>query len=350
MKKALYILTILLLLPACGTKQQDAQKAKERQAAAADAEQSSGDSQSAPKESSYKQALFLRAVNNEDIEAVRQFLADGVDVNDPMEDGSTAIRMAIWQNNPELVELLIAGGANLETRDSWGNTPLHEACTGCLEIVRLLVAERVDLNAKNEEGETPLHIAAQAEEAYGYQIAKILIENGADVNAKDKEGSTPLDKALEGNPHTANLLVRHGGTTTKTIESIPVAAILGDIAKVRSLIAAGKDIEEREWGRTALHYAAEMKYREIVRILIAHGAEVNAKTRDFVLTPLHLAAMTGRTDIAELLIAGGADVNAMGGSFSMDTPLDEARSEDMKKLLRRHGALTSEEVKKREEE
>ena len=121
------------------------------------------------------------------IEAVKQHLAAGTDVN-------------------------AVGGLRK-------GTPLHSAAgegygEGHKEIVQLLIANGADVNAKADDGCTPLHDAAWS----GYkEIVELLITAGADVNAGDKNGATPLDLAAIGNQvkntETADLLRKHGGKT-----------------------------------------------------------------------------------------------------------------------------------------
>ena len=66
--------------------------------------------------------------------------------------------------------------------------------------------------------------------------------------------------------------------------------------------------------RLLLQEVAEMGYKEIAELLIANGADVNAKDSNEAWTPLHNAAIGGHKEIAELLIAEGADVNGKMGS------------------------------------
>ena len=93
--------------------------------------------------------------------------------------------------------------------------------------------------------------------------------------------------------------------------------------------------EAAGWGR-----------KDIVELLIAKGADVNAKFEDDGSTPLHLAAWKGHFETAELLIAKGADVNAKIEDGR--TPLDRAEETNNKEitdLLRKHGGKTGEELK-----
>ena len=65
------------------------------------------------------------------------------------------------------------------------------------------------------------------------------------------------------------------------------------------------------WTGTPLHYAASMGRKEVAEVLLAHGADVNARD-DREQTPLHSAAYYKKLAVAEVLIAHKADVNALG--------------------------------------
>ena len=116
--------------------------------------------------------------------------------------------------------------------------------------------------------------------------------------------------------------------------NIHEAVEAGNIEAVKQAIAAGKDVnsEDECCGVTPLHYATRWGRKEIAELLIAKGADVNAKAK-YGDTPLHGAIYangtyleeTGRKEMIELLIAKGADVNNdKGPSFKGETPLHAA--------------------------
>ena len=97
------------------------------------------------------------AANKGNIEAVKQHLAAGVDVNAKDKYGLTPLHHAAWQGRNEIVELLIANGADVNAKDVDGGTPLHEAASdGRKEVVELLIDNGADVNVKDDRGMTPL--------------------------------------------------------------------------------------------------------------------------------------------------------------------------------------------------
>ena len=107
--------------------------------------------------------------------------------------------------------------------------------------------------------------------------------------------------------------------------------------------------DEDSW--TPLHSAVAGGHKDVVELLIAKGADVNAKNDKYGGTPLLHAAGEGHKEIVELLIAAGADVNAKlvgGGPHKGKTPLDAANETNHPRitdLLRKHGGKTGEELK-----
>jgi len=343
-----------------------------------------------------------------DIEKLKKSLQEGININSQADDGGTALHAAADSGKKDIVEFLIGKGANVDPKDTSAKTPLYYAAThNCEEIMDLLLAKGADVNAKDESGFTLLYYAIWNESkdavkllmgkganvnardnAYGHtpldfaiwqhdkDIVELIIAGGADVNAEDKQGNTPLYlAAMEGRQDLVELLTAKGAAP---ISAIHLAARVGDLAKVRSLIEAGANVDVRDkggqtplfpavltdnidvaqfmiakgadvnatdkTGQTALHGAAISGCKDAVELLLAKGANVNAADRDGK-TPLHLVFHSRRMDLVELLIAKGADVNARitGGPFPKSigvTPLHRAagRDAELVRLLLAKGA------------
>jgi ankyrin repeat protein len=155
------------------------------------------------------------AATDGNIEAVKQHLAAGADVNAKSVFGLTPLHRAASRGHKEIAELLIANGADVNAKDVNGGTPLHYAASeGQNEIAELLIAEDADVNAKDKApGGTPLHNAA--DEGHK-EVIELLIAKGADVNAQGVDGETPLDWA---DGETADLLRKHGGKTGEELKA-----------------------------------------------------------------------------------------------------------------------------------
>ena len=133
------------------------------------------------------------------------------------ESPNELLHQAVIDGNIEAVKQHIAAGADVNAKDENGVTPLH--WTETEEIAELLIAKGADVNAKDDwSGSTPLHRAA----TFGYkEIAELLIAKGADVNARTGSGETPLDLAIKykNTGYVADLLRKHGGKTAKELKA-----------------------------------------------------------------------------------------------------------------------------------
>jgi ankyrin repeat protein len=101
---------------------------------------------------------------------------------------------------PDIVELLLAHGADVNARGGNGVTSLLAVTASgwyrgmAVQLAELFVTQGADVMARNKEGMTPLHGAALCRD---FEMVKLLIEAGADVNAKDSKGRTPLSLVQE---------------------------------------------------------------------------------------------------------------------------------------------------------
>jgi len=280
------------------------------------------------------------------IEAVKQHLADGVDVNSKSDIGRTPLDVAIAFKQPLITDLLRKHGG--KTRDELKAAESIEAAAelGNIEAVKQHLDDGTEVNARTEDGWTALHFAAQNSRR---EIAELLIANGADVNAVAMDdvfsGQTPLDAANKYNQGAVAVLLRkYGGKTCVELEALIDAAKKGNIEDIKQHLAAGGDVNSRNKnGDTLLNYAAYLGHKEIVELLVENGAEVNSKgLADW--TPLHLAARNNKKQIVQLLIAKGAEMNPYTTSGFGGTPLDVADGK-IADILRKHGGKTGEELK-----
>ena len=151
------------------------------------------------------------------IEAVKQHLADGVDVNSKSDIGRTPLDVATAFKQRLITDLLRKHGG--KTRDELKAAESIEVAVelGDIEAVKQHLSEGTEVNAKGETGRTPLHWAA----IEGYkEIAELLIAEGADVNTKTNDGKTPLDWAVgRGYVKIADLLRKHGGKTGEELKA-----------------------------------------------------------------------------------------------------------------------------------
>ncbi len=133
-------------------------------------------------------------------------------INSFSADGFTALGLASFFGNTNIVHFLLANGANpdLASKNDFHVSPIHSACAiSNYDIVEILIKSGANVNARQMQGVTPLHSAAHNGQT---KIAKLLIESGADINAKTDKGQTPLSMALEKDfKETADLLKDSGG-------------------------------------------------------------------------------------------------------------------------------------------
>jgi len=122
--------------------------------------------------------------------------------------GRSVLHKAVKQNNQEMVEYLLAQGADIDLGDRSKNTALHIAAWyGDATLIEYLISQKASIQP-NRKALTPLHIAAVRG---NIEAAKILIKAGADVNAKTLGHRRPLTVALkEGHAELAELLTQHG--------------------------------------------------------------------------------------------------------------------------------------------
>jgi len=224
---------------------------------------------------------LIDAVKKGDARTVRSLIAQHLDVNTAEVDGSTPLHWAAQRDNREIVDLLLAAGANAKAATRYNVTPLAlAAMNGNAAIIERLLKAGVDANSTSEEGQTALMSASLNGKADG---VKVLLSHGADANAKEPvRGQTALMwAASEGNTTAVDLLVKSG-------------------ADVKAKSKAGM---------TPLLFAVRNGHMEAVKVLLNHEANVNDVAPDGA-SALNMAVVNAYFELAAVLLDHGADPNA----------------------------------------
>ncbi|KMQ96512.1 brca1-associated ring domain protein 1-like protein [Lasius niger] len=112
-------------------------------------------------------------------------------INKPNAKGETQLHTMCLKKNAEQVKQLLIAGANPNTKDNAGWTPLQEMVSyGCIEICKLLLSCGALPNISGYEKKTPLHDAAESDRI---EEAKLLLDYHADKNLYDQYGKKPID-------------------------------------------------------------------------------------------------------------------------------------------------------------
>ena len=123
-------------------------------------------------------------------------------------------------------------------------------------------------------------------------------------------------------------------------DSIHDAAREGNLQEVQRLINEGVDVNSKaEDNQTPLHYASWHGHFEVAKLLLANGANINARTKLWNWAPLHYASDKGHLEMVKFFLENGANPNA--SSYGADTSLHLASLEghfEIAKLLVKYGA------------
>ena len=270
--------------------------------------------------------------------AMVQLLLDkGARINQPG-SSQTALMRAASEGYEQIVKLLLARGADVSAQTDEGTALMMAVRGGHTNVVKLLLDARAEVNAKHRLGDSPLIMSAgpsipemnpkpgQPPPAPASEIMSLLLARGADTNFAGQWAKTALMQA--NSPAKIKLLVAHGAQVNARDEKGETALMhavdRGDVEVVEALLQAGADASVRDAiGATALMHALsdEETYRaaepekltkrrlEAARLLSrAKLGNVNAQNGNGE-TLLMRAASFGETEMVKNLIARGADVN-----------------------------------------
>ncbi|XP_041757464.2 caskin-2 isoform X4 [Coregonus clupeaformis] len=276
-----------------------------------------------------KEQDLLQAVKNGDLPSTQKLLAKlkasrnkllgstkRLNVNYQDGDGFSALHHAALTGTTDLLSVLLEAQATVDIKDRNGMRPLHYAAwQGKADSVLTLLRAGAGVNGVSQDGHIPLHLAAQ----YGhYDVSEMLMQHQSNPCLINKTKKTPLDLACEfGRVKVAQLLLS---------SNMVVALLEGDRK------------EPTDSGfNTPLHLAARNGHKDIIRLLLKAGIDINRATKAG--TALHEAALYGKTEVVRQLLEAGIDVN-IRNTYNQ-TALDIVNqfttshaSKDIKQLLR----------------
>nr|XP_018914803.1 PREDICTED: ankyrin repeat domain-containing protein 50 isoform X1 [Bemisia tabaci] len=242
-------------------------------------------------------------------------LEKGAEVDHEDKDGMTPLLVAAFEGHKDVCELLLEAEADVDHCDKAGRTPLWAAASmGHAECVALLLFWGCCIDSIDSEGRTVLSVAA-AQGNVG--VVSQLVDRGLDEQHRDNSGWTPLHyAAFEGHTEVCRVLLEAGAKVDQTDNDgkapLMLAAQEGHVSLVKELLTdhgAPPDQKALD-GRSALRLAALEDHIDVVRILLAEGADINAKDADSRST-LYILALENRLPVARFFIdPGGADVES----------------------------------------
>lgn len=248
--------------------------------------------------------------------AVKLLLDHGASIDRVMGSfGETACHVAVRLRRDDVVDVLIASGANLAVKNEEGLTalciasycydersaialisagapldcpaPLCHAATISTRVITLLLERGVKVGAlRDNNGESPCHVAVHRRETDTLVIDMLLNVAGVDVNA----------------------------TNNNQVSCLLLAAALGKPTALRAFIAHGASldqVDQRGW--SPLYASVNAWDGACVRLLLAAGADVHVQTNDGE-TACHKAASTGMWMSMHNLLAAGADFDALNNT------------------------------------
>lgn len=239
-----------------------------------------------------------------DTEATNFLIDCGADVNAQNDWGDTPLHMAIERRNIVKVRALLASGANVYLTTKIGRMAMSHAVRQP-DILQLLIQRGADVNKPDENHDTPLQISI----GVSTESMRLLLDAGADVHGRTR-GWLPLHlAAMDIDPDYVRILLKYNADPNRC-----------DASKNTALHeAAGRRRVDSQW--QLAQRGGNNGNAEVLRLLIGHGADVNA-TSMYGRMPLHLAVERGSLEATQILVDNSADINAL---VDRQTPLNIAK-------------------------
>jgi ankyrin repeat protein len=297
---------------------------------------------------------FIEMATMGNIDEINRAIEIGVEIDEIGSQGHTALMAAAYYGHRSIVNILLAAGANpnLLSDDNGlgaGMTALMLAAGSFFssnrkQVMQLLIAGGADINQLGAGGKTAIMYAALAGSGYA-DCVEIAIAAGADLDLRDDRGHTVLSSVAAAENYPMFNLLMQAGASTAGLESIQLiqAAGAGNIDRVQSLLATKVNLDLDRGA--AIGNAAAAGHTKIVELLIRAGANVNLRDK-LGFTPIASAAYAGYGEIVELLITAGADIQAPAGEAQSYSALEYAQM-GLYQFDSRSVGVTSEHEKRR---
>jgi ankyrin repeat protein len=249
--------------------------------------------------SAHAQNALLAAAKADDTARALTAIDEGTDVKAASADGTTALHYAVYHDNAELIDRLLAKGADAGAANQFGSTPMFEAATvGNAAVIGKLLDAGANPDGAGADGQTPLMVVARGANV---AAAKVLLERGANPNASElwRQQTALMWAAAQRQPEMVKLLIEHGAQVdARSVENKWERQVTGEPRRMYRPMG----------GLTPLLYAAREGCLDCARALIDAGANIDLPDPKNV-TALFLAIDNFHFDLAKYLIEKGANVN-----------------------------------------
>ncbi|MHA7632482.1 ankyrin repeat domain-containing protein [Corallococcus sp. M7] len=249
---------------------------------------------------------LMHAARSRSLTDVQRLLSEGASP-DSAEKGYTALMAAgsAWQS--EIVAALLEAGANPNKGSKLLGTPLVCAAGSqtegnLAETVRLLLASGADIAATDGDGNTALHKACSCGHT---AVVEMLLAGGADVTTLNRERRLPVEGAVwRGHTDIVRLLTDRAGAIASVDDALVFAASQGQLPLVRFLLKRGANSNHQSpkyLQYSALGTAAYSGFEEVIRALLAAGADPSRPGNQRGDSPGAIAVERGKSGAAKLL-------------------------------------------------